>query len=294
MLMIEGPKFSGFDFTTDNKLHPSTDDKSQGTPFLIHGRRILLAPRQGNVDSHGETFDESISHTSNTAKSVWDCSIVMSKYLEALSFKYNGHWEGKRTLELGAGQGLSSFSAAALGAKQVIITDVVSAVPSLEQGVQLNELTRPRVQVRALDWTNPAEVVQDILHTARQSTQERRALDYILASDVIWVDFLIEPLINTIAQLMETSSARRDNISEMDMDTGGSNTRALFADSPVLLLAHQSRSARCDSMFFEGLDALGLQRKKIKLDDADYDDDSVELDPMFRRSNLAIWKVWRQ
>lgn len=72
MLLIEGPKFSGFDFTPG----VSTGYKALGEPFYINNRRILLAskqdplePRDGEVDLE----DESLSHTSKTAKSVWDC-----------------------------------------------------------------------------------------------------------------------------------------------------------------------------------------------------------------------------
>ncbi|KAF8935608.1 hypothetical protein BGZ52_008591 [Haplosporangium bisporale] len=277
MLLIEGPKFSGFDFTPG----VSTGYEALGEPFYINNRRILLAskqdplePRDGEVDLE----EEPLSHTSKTAKSVWDCSIVMSKYLEALSLKHAGFWNDKRLVELGAGQGLSSFSAAALGA-EVVITDVDTAVPSLQQGAQLNGLSEPQVRVQALDWMNHTQGIQEA---------SKLPLHYILASDVIWVDFLIAPLVNTIAQLMQVSKERRDSLLDED------NTRSEDATPPVLILAHQSRSARCDSMFFDSLDALGLQRKKIRLDGHDIDEDSVDLDPKYRKSNLAIWKVWRE
>ncbi|KAG0035634.1 hypothetical protein BGZ82_005192 [Podila clonocystis] len=312
MLLIEGPKFSGFDFTPGD----SSAYEAPGEPFYINNRRILLASKQDLLEPRGDgeqLEDEPLSHTSKTAKSVWDCvglpcaksvyllffefrmaepalsSIVMSKYLEALSLKRTGFWSDKRLIELGAGQGLSSFSAAALGA-EVIITDVDTAVPSLRQGAQLNGLSEPQVRIRALDWMNCTQEVQDVLGSLRPSQDtSTKLLDYILASDVIWVDFLIAPLVNTIAQLMQVSKERRDSLLDED------DTRAEEVSTPpVLILAHQSRSARCDNMFFDSLDALGLQRKKIRLDGQDADEDSVDLDPKYRKSNLAIWKVWRE
>ncbi|KAG0341591.1 hypothetical protein BG000_008650 [Podila horticola] len=286
MLLIEGPKFSGFDFTPG----VSTAYEAHGEPFYINNRRILLASKHDPPEprSDGDLKDEPLSHTSKTAKSVWDCSIVMSKYLEALSLKRTGFWSDKRLIELGAGQGLSSFSAAALGA-EVIITDVETAVPSLEQGVQLNGLSEPQVRVRALDWINHSQGVQDILGSLRPAHDTKKPLDYILASDVIWVDFLITPLVNTIVQLMQVSKDRRDSL----LDEDDTRTEEVSAP-PVLILAHQSRSARCDNMFFDSIDALGLQRKKIRLDSHDVDEDSVDLDPKYRKPNLAIWKVWRE
>ncbi|KAG0360555.1 hypothetical protein BG005_010472 [Podila minutissima] len=180
--------------------------------------------------------------------------------------------------------------AAALGA-EVIITDVETAVPSLQQGAHLNGLSEPQVRVRALDWMNHAQGVQDILGPLRKPSQDTstKTLDYILASDVIWVDFLIAPLVNTIAQLMQVSNERRDSL----LDEDDTRTEAA-STSPVLILAHQSRSARCDNMFFDSLDALGLQRKKVQLDGRGTDEDAVDLDPKYRKTNLAIWKVWRE
>ncbi|KAG0092387.1 hypothetical protein BGZ93_008351 [Podila epicladia] len=287
MLLIEGPKFTGFDFTPG----VSSAYEAHGEPFYINNRRILLASKQDPLEPHEKHVeDESLSHTSKTAKSVWDCSIVMSKYLEALSLKRTGFWSDKRLIELGAGQGLSSFSAAALGA-EVIITDVETAVSSLQQGAELNGLSEPQVRVRALDWMNHSQEVQDILGSLRKPSQDAstKPLDYILASDVIWVDFLIAPLVNTIAQLMQVSNERRDSLLDED------DTRTEVASRPpVLILAHQSRSARCDNMFFDSLDALGLQRKKVRLDGHDMDEDTVDLDPKYRKPNLAIWKVWRE
>ncbi|KAG0082654.1 hypothetical protein BGZ92_011513 [Podila epicladia] len=174
---------------------------------------------------------------------------------------------------------------------EVIITDVETAVSSLQQGAELNGLSEPQVRVRALDWMNHSQEVQDILGSLRKPSQDAstKPLDYILASDVIWVDFLIAPLVNTIAQLMQVSNERRDSLLDED------DTRTEVASRPpVLILAHQSRSARCDNMFFDSLDALGLQRKKVRLDGHDMDEDTVDLDPKYRKPNLAIWKVWRE
>ncbi|KAF9912398.1 hypothetical protein EC991_011090 [Linnemannia zychae] len=243
MLMIEGPKFASFDFT------PSSQD---GEPYNINGRRIVLPPKVPNKDSDiGSDGDIDIdkkdgpelSHTASTAKSVWDCSIVLGKYLETLSNKTPGFWKDKRVLELGAGQGIVSLSAAALGAERVIMTDIDSAVPALQSGVRLNGYEAPQVHVTALDWTNRSHALQHIWNDLLRdettpSTTTKPQLDYILASDVIWVDYLVPALVETIADLMH----------------------------------------------------------KITLDDNgdSKDEDSVYMDPKFRKPNIAIWKVWKE
>ncbi|KAG0265117.1 hypothetical protein BGZ95_003418 [Linnemannia exigua] len=305
MLMIEGPKFASFDF--------SSSASQSGEPYKINGHRIVLPPKEesskdkdednepGLQDTEGKGTAE-LSHTASTAKSVWDCSIVLGKYLEALSNKTPGFWKGKRVLELGAGQGIVSLSAAALGAERVIMTDIDSAVPALQRGVHLNRFEAPQVQVTALDWTNRSHALQHIWNdllltkdeTTLSTTTVKPQLDYILASDVIWVDYLVPALVETIADLMHISKERRDSGTHHHLD----ERPTLQPRPPVLLLAYQFRSTRSDQLLFDSLDGFGLQRKKIRLDndgeDKDDDPDSVYMDPNFRKPNLAIWKVWKE
>ncbi|KAF9953587.1 hypothetical protein BGZ72_005316 [Mortierella alpina] len=279
MLMIEGPKFSSFDFSPEPAGLTST-----GEPLVINGHRIVL-PQKKTADSSdaehpnkpGYQDEGQLSHTARTASSVWDCSIVLSKYLEALSAKSSNYWKEKRVLELGAGQGIASFSAAALGAEQVIVTDIDSAIAGLQEGVRMNGFQAFQVQVTALDWTSRAEALQNIrrnlLRKSSASDKDPR-LDYILASDVIWVDYLIPALVDTVADLIQGSAEH---------------------PPPVFLLAYQFRSTRSDQILFESLDRLNLSRKRVCLDGSDTADmDAVLLDPKFRKINIAIWKIWKE
>ncbi|KAF9145944.1 hypothetical protein BGX30_005760 [Mortierella sp. GBA39] len=313
MLMIEGPKFSSFDFSSSSQ---------GGEPFEINGHRIILPPKETEEDSindikEGDQPDSQdakevppptpLSHTASTAKSVWDCSIVLGKYLESLANKTQGFWNDKRVLELGAGQGIVSLSAAALGAERVIMTDIDSAVPALQRGVRLNGFQAPQVQVTALDWTNRSQALQhiwnDLLATSTTPCSTTAAttkpqLDYILASDVIWVDYLVPALVETIADLMHISKERRDSGTHHHLQSPSSQDEQTTTPRPqpsVLLLAYQFRSTRSDQLLFDSLDQLGLQRKKITLDGENIDDqDSVYMDFQFRKPNLAIWKVWKE
>ncbi|KAF9161313.1 hypothetical protein BGX20_002148 [Mortierella sp. AD010] len=352
--MIEGPKFAGFDFSpavatgTTATSVPPVWLPTVGEPFMINGHRIVLPEKKhrrndknGQTDDGQEKSEEEgeapLSHTASTAKSVWDCSIILSKYLEALSEQKPGFWTGKRVLELGAGQGIASLSAAALGAERVIVTDVESAVPGLEQGVALNGFSAPQVQVTALDWTNREQAIEHIwknmLDTPTTSQQDHGQqqqqpllrswkLDYILASDVIWVDYLIPALVDTMGDLLQSSKERRDSVFEeakecnnqeplqgqqhtLQVSQSNCPSSASTPTSPVVLLAYQFRSTRSDQLLFNSLDQLGLSRRKLSLSrpksndvqgsvvDSEYEDDDVYLDSKFRRPNLSIWKIWK-
>ncbi|KAF9540817.1 hypothetical protein EC957_003739, partial [Mortierella hygrophila] len=208
----------------------------------------------------------------------------------------------------GAGQGIVSLSAAALGAERVIMTDIDSAVPALHRRVRLNRFQAPQVQVTALDWTNRSQALQhiwnDLLATSTTPCSTTAAtmkprLDYILASDVIWVDYLVPALVETIADLMHITKERRDSGTHHHLQSSSSSqdeqTTTPRPQPPVLLLAYQFRSTRSDQLLFDSLDQLGLQRKKIALDGENIDDqDSVYMDSQFRKPNLAIWKVWKE
>jgi hypothetical protein len=84
--MIEGPKFSGFDFspalTAAAIMSGSSDQqesiwvpKPEGTePFIVNGHRIVLPDKEALVQKGSEQDGESLlSHTARTASSVWDC-----------------------------------------------------------------------------------------------------------------------------------------------------------------------------------------------------------------------------
>ena len=202
------------------------------------------------------------------------------------------------------------MSAAALGTERVILTDIDSAVPALQRGVRLNGFKTPQVQVTVLDWTNRSEALQHIWSdllpattTTTEMTTTKRQLDFILASDVIWVDYLVPALVETIAELMHVSSKERRDIGtrhsrphtrNTESDSPQNRQTAGQPRPPVLLLAYQFRSTRSDQLLFDSMDQFGLLRKKISLDDEHMDEDSVYMDPKFRKPNIAIWKVWKE
>ncbi|KAG0241740.1 hypothetical protein BGW41_005394 [Actinomortierella wolfii] len=351
MLLLEGPKFARFSF------HPPSigSVETQDTPFTILGHRIVLA---SSSDENRDPLNDE-SHTARTASSVWDCSIVLSKYMETLAVRHPGFWKSKRVLELGAGQGIVSLSAIALGAASVTITDLECNLPAIQDSIQLNHFpsestiiyARPdddisldkvdgkesaqqsrshnreahatHVHLMPLDWVNHTRDLAEISATLQRvselpiitrttvSDQPTFPLDYILASDVIWVDYLIPSLVETMAALLGVSTPLPSQQSSEGTTSAQENQQQQQEEEqgqhhstwPVILLAHQTRSTRGDAIFFDSLERFGLARKAIKLDGTNPyspkpDEPGSELedvfqDPLFRKPNITIWKIWR-
>ncbi|CAG0880720.1 unnamed protein product [Darwinula stevensoni] len=105
-------------------------------------------------------------------------------------------------LELGAGTGLTSVVAAALGARHVVATDVdVGTI--LEQcraNVEGNSsLLRGEIEVLGLDWTRP---VEDQISLWPKDTREKLdSLRFIIAADVVYHNELTEAFMGTVTAL---------------------------------------------------------------------------------------------
>ncbi|KAG0254832.1 hypothetical protein DFQ27_006599 [Actinomortierella ambigua] len=306
--------------------------------------------------------------------------------METLAVRHPGFWKSKRVLELGAGQGIVSMSAIALGAASVTITDLESALPTIENSLRLNRFDNTilhssshsdndhdhlqehldqtefstlrnitHIHLMPLDWVHHARDLAEIsarllesddfaLH--RQPTTGKAPalpapehpppfpIDYILASDVVWVDYLIPSLVETMAALLGISvdedaatapalvaplpptSQQQQQQESLPPSTNDQDRR--HHPWPVILLAHQTRSTRGDKILFEALARFGLAKTPIRLEHEDHDnhrnsnalpaedkknnDDpdepALELehvlqDPLFRKPNIVIYKIWR-
>jgi predicted nicotinamide N-methyase len=157
MLLLTFNKFGSYEFTENAE-----------TKFTIKNTPIVLA----------ESTKEELSSTVQTSKSIWDASIILSKYFENNQQKIKV--KAKKIIELGAGKGLVGISLGILEAN-VVITDVGSVISSIKDNIKLNNLSN--VIAKELDWFNP---------------KEEDRYDIIVAADVIWVSELIVPLLDTI------------------------------------------------------------------------------------------------
>ncbi|KAG2674188.1 hypothetical protein I3760_13G123400 [Carya illinoinensis] len=107
--------------------------------------------------------------------------------------------KGKRVLELGAGCGVAGFGMALLGC-DVVATDQIEVLPLLMRNVERNTSrilqmnpgsdSFGSIQVAELDWGNKDHI---------------RAVDppfdYIIGTDVVYAEHLLEPLLQTIFAL---------------------------------------------------------------------------------------------
>lgn len=133
---------------------------------------------------------------------VWDASLVFVKFLEKNSRKGKfcpSKLKGKRVIELGAGCGVAGFGMALLGC-DVVATDQVEVLPLLMRNVERNTSrilqmnpgsdSFGSVQVAELDWGNKDHIMA-----------VGPPFDYIIGTDVVYAEHLLDPLLQTISAL---------------------------------------------------------------------------------------------
>ncbi|CAN8305930.1 unnamed protein product [Cochlearia groenlandica] len=140
---------------------------------------------------------------------VWDASMVFAKYLGKNCRKGRfspSKLKGKRAIELGAGCGVAGFAMAMLGC-DVVSTDQKEVLPLLRRNVEWNTcrilqmnpglfslLSSLRsfgsLRVAELDWGNDDHI-----------SAVEPPFDYVIGTDVVYSEQLLEPLLHTILAL---------------------------------------------------------------------------------------------
>ncbi|VYS45382.1 unnamed protein product [Arabidopsis thaliana] len=132
---------------------------------------------------------------------VWDASMVFAKYLGKNSRKgrfSSSKLKGKRAIELGAGCGVAGFALAMLGC-DVVTTDQKEVLPLLKRNVEWNTSRIVQMnpgsafgslRVAELDWGNEDHI-----------TAVEPPFDYVIGTDVVYSEQLLEPLLRTILAL---------------------------------------------------------------------------------------------
>ncbi|CAK9141684.1 unnamed protein product [Ilex paraguariensis] len=133
---------------------------------------------------------------------VWDASMVLVKFLEKNCRKGRfcpSKLKGKRVIELGAGCGVAGFGMALLGCN-VVSTDQIEVLPLLIKNVERNTSRIMQmnpgsdsfgsIQVAELNWGN-ADHIKAV----------GPPFDYIIGTDIVYAEHLLEPLFQTMLAL---------------------------------------------------------------------------------------------
>lgn len=133
---------------------------------------------------------------------VWDASMVFAKFLEKNCRKGRfspSKLKGKRAIELGAGCGVAGLGMALLGC-DVVSTDQTEVLPLLMRNVDRNASrimqTDPgsdsfgSIEVAELNWGNVDHI-----------NAVGPPFDYIIGTDVVYAEHLLEPLLQTMLAL---------------------------------------------------------------------------------------------
>ncbi|XP_028808139.1 protein N-lysine methyltransferase METTL21A [Neltuma alba] len=131
---------------------------------------------------------------------VWDASLVFVKFLEKNCRKGKfspAKLKGKRVIELGAGCGVSGFGMALLGC-DVVLTDQKEVLPILQRNVERNI---SRVMQQNPDLFGSIKVSELQWGDSDQIRAVNPPFDFIIGTDVVYVEHLLEPLLQTIVAL---------------------------------------------------------------------------------------------
>uniref|UniRef100_A0A7S0L7G3 Calmodulin-lysine N-methyltransferase n=1 Tax=Coccolithus braarudii TaxID=221442 RepID=A0A7S0L7G3_9EUKA len=115
-------------------------------------------------------------HADGTCRRLWPTCLALARHLCANPSLVRG----KRVVELGAGAGAAGLVCAALGAKQVVLTDMAEALPLIEENVRRNPIEHSAISVLPCTWGNDSHINR-VLHES-----EGMAFDVVLACEVIY------------------------------------------------------------------------------------------------------------
>ncbi|ANQ08260.1 Uncharacterized protein PCOAH_00027630 [Plasmodium coatneyi] len=170
----------------------------------------------GNSFEDGKTSGEEIhSHNDITGINIWECCLMMSKWISDLCLENSTPFSNKVVLELGAGSGLGSISlfthanifrnGTGQGPDQVVISDVNPfTLNNISHNVLLNEelfskldpTWRNKIKVCNIDWTDE--------NTYPREKEQIVTYDYIIGSDLIYDKKIVPSLIHIINLTLKT------------------------------------------------------------------------------------------
>ena len=171
--------------------------------------RILRKNLEEDDGQDANFFDADYSVAGATGFTVWDGAWAMIEQIR--SSEMGNRILGKKVIELGSGTGLAGLCAAAHGA-HIMLTDIASVTNDmLIPNIALNT-SESIEKTKAKTWPNSvpigvnggsaAAAVLDWnkgIDTVKESTD---GLDFVIASEVVWLKELVEPFVKTMYSLL--------------------------------------------------------------------------------------------
>ncbi|MCO5606977.1 hypothetical protein L7F22_061168 [Adiantum nelumboides] len=213
----------------------------------------------------GETLRfEQDNGSMHVGTSVWPCSLVLVKWMENLSAKGNQlslDLKGKKGIELGSGCGVAGLGLALLGLN-ILLTDITPVMPALRRNVKKNIATTSLVSAgKPNSQSGKVKIAQLYWGNSNQIAALKPPFDFIIATDVVYLENIVEPLISTFC--------------------------ALAGPSSVILLGYQVRSLEADELFWRLCPEL-FHVDKVPREDLHPDYAFTEADVfILRKKNLA-------
>ncbi|KAG8387610.1 hypothetical protein BUALT_Bualt02G0039100 [Buddleja alternifolia] len=203
---------------------------------------------------------------------VWDASMVLVKFLEKNCRKGRfspSKLKGKRVIELGAGCGVAGFGMALLGC-DVISTDQTEVLPLLMRNVDRN--TSRILQM------NPGSDSFGSIEVAELNWGDKdhiRALcppfDYIIGTDVVYAEHLLEPLLQTLLSLSGSKTTillgyelRSTNVHDRMLDLWKSNFEAKSVPRSKMHSEYQHPSIQLFMMRLKHSDSKSSEIEEVK------------------------------
>ncbi|KAJ3328540.1 Methyltransferase-like protein 21D [Blyttiomyces sp. JEL0837] len=153
--------------------------------------------------------------TAGHGLTLWDASLIASKYLERHALKYFSN--PQRIIELGSGTGILGLVAAKLISSQskskssttestLVLTDLPDVIPLLQKNVDAfhNENTDGlKIKVSPLTWGGPnlESEIGGLTDPSTTTTSNQHTFDLILLSDCVYEPTQFQSLVSTMAKL---------------------------------------------------------------------------------------------
>jgi predicted nicotinamide N-methyase len=219
-----------------------------------------------------------------TGYRVWDCSIILSKFLDK---NYKTLLQScdpsklLRVLEIGCGMGLSALTIALKGG-HALLTDQAFLGPAVQQNINLNsegiQRSAGKAQFLPLDWKQlekDGKVIQEEL--ASMAEGEGVGVDIVLAADCVWHHWLIEPFCKALYYTLKHCTR---NPSSAHFPVNKSSSFVLTF--PCALVAHKLRYDQLGESFFTTLRSPPYEFQMQKVP-------SEWFHPHFQNTKTDIW-----